>query len=172
MQFETLLITQPLTLHIRTFDRKWPGTPKQAELRSLNPELHATAREPIPLPLTTPCLAMWEKIHRDYTPSRKPAYMACMPPSSPIPPPAICAAAASHSHLMTSTIFRWATGHSFDTEYSDHFRPRADDPTTCPCNTSCNDANPHDPSPPPQRHTKEHIIFHCTRYSTQRLAYL
>jgi hypothetical protein len=38
-QFETLLLTQPCTLHLRTFDRKWLGTPKPADLKSLDPEL-------------------------------------------------------------------------------------------------------------------------------------
>jgi hypothetical protein len=40
-QFETILLTQPHTLHLHTFNRKWPGTPNQAELRSLDPELLA-----------------------------------------------------------------------------------------------------------------------------------
>jgi hypothetical protein len=130
-----------------------------------------------------PCMAMWEKIHHDYIPSHKPAFMACTPPSSPTPPPAIRAAAASHSRLMSSTIFRWATGHSFDTNYSDHFQPGADDPTTCPCHATHLDPqphptrlDPHDPHPHepprPQRHTKAHVIFHCTRYLTQQLTHL
>ena len=172
-RFETLLLTQPRSIHLCTFDKKWLGTPKQAELRSLDQELLIVIRDPIPLPLMPPHMAMWEKIHCNYTPSHKPTYMACTPPLSPIPPPAIHAAAASHSRLMSSTIFQWATGHSFDADYSDRFRPGADDPTTCPCYITPLDPHPTPHAPlNPQRHMKKHIIFHCACYLTQCLTHL
>jgi hypothetical protein len=47
---EVLLLMQPCSVHIRSFDRKWLGTPKQVELKSLDPELLAAMQEPLSQP--------------------------------------------------------------------------------------------------------------------------
>src|SRR6267154_2192366 len=93
------------------------------------------------------------------------------PPTAPAnhltAPPAIQAAISANSRLLTSTIFRLATGHCFDATYSTRFQPHADDHLICPC-----EFIPH-PNPnirPRQiRHTKEHVLFRClaTRHHRQ-----
>ena len=115
---------------------------------------------------------MWGKIHADYQPNPCPSYIACNPLSDNIPPPAIQAAAKCKSHIISATIFRWVTNHSFDANYSNHFRQGADNPTLCPC------ADPTHPqftlSHPYQLywHTKEHVLFHCPCYAQARQIHL
>ena len=119
-----------------------------------------------------PKATMWGKIHVDYQPNPCPSFIACDPPSNNKPPPAVQAAAKCKSRLISSTIFRWATNHSFNANYSDHFRQGADDPTLCPC------ADPNHPQFTPShpyrlyRHTKEHVLFHCLRYTHTRQTHL
>jgi hypothetical protein len=158
------------TFDLRIFDRRWPGTPSKTELRTMELERHAAL--PLDPDTADPRATMWGKIHADYQPNPRPSFIACDPPSDNIPPPAIRAAAKCKSRLISSTIFRWATNHSFDANYSDRFRQGADDPTLCPC------ADPNHPqfkpSNPyrPYRHTKEHVIFHCPRYTHARATHL
>ena len=102
---------------------------------------------------------MWKAIAADHIPSNHPSHAACTQPEGSSPPPTIITAVASCSRLVTSTIFRIATGHCFDATYLERFRAQANDYTICPCehiprrNTSY----------PPRRfmHTKEHVIFRC-----------
>jgi hypothetical protein len=155
------------TFHLRSTGPSWPGKPSTDELRSLDPELEAVASLPLHPSLLTPSQAMWQTIHQDYRPNPHPAYIACTPPHNPIPPPAIRAAAASRNRLASATIFRWATGHSFDAAYSLRFRPNADDIITCPC-ADIPRPNPTHPQRPRYQHTKEHVLFHCVRYTQQR----
>jgi len=95
-------------------------------------EAHAAAA-PLDLDTFEPKATMWGKIHTDYQPNPWPSYIACELPSDNTPPPAIQAAAKYNNRLISSTIFHWATNHSFDANYSDHFRQGADDLTLCPC---------------------------------------
>ena len=119
------------TFHLRSFHRKWPGSPDNEELRSL--ELEQYKPDPLDLALSDPKATMWGKIHADYRHNPRPSHITCDPPSDNIPPPAIRAAAKSTSRLISSTIFRWATNHCFDANYSDRFRQGANDHTLCPC---------------------------------------
>jgi hypothetical protein len=146
------------TIDLRKFDRRWPGTPSKTELQAM--ELYArAATAPLDPDTTEPRATMWGKIYANYQPNPRPSFIACDPPSDNIPPHAIRAAAKYKSRLISSTIFWWATNHSFDANYSDRFRQGADDPTLCPC------ANPTHPQFTPShpyrlfRHTKEHILF-------------
>jgi len=159
------------TFNLHSTTPKWPGKPKPEELRSLDQELEAVTSQPLDPSLLTPRQAMWQQLHQDYCPNPHPAYIACSPPTDPNPPPAIRAAAASRSRLASATIFRWATGHSFDAEYSLRFRPGADDIITCPC-ADIPRSNPTHPRCNPYHHTKEHVLFRCICYAEQRRAHL
>ncbi len=59
--------------------------------------------------------------------------MACTPPVNNKTPPTIQAVAVANSQLIIATIFQLAIGHCFNANYSDCFRPAANDYTTCPC---------------------------------------
>jgi len=158
------------TFDLRTVDRRWPGTLSKAELRTMELEQHTAL--PLDPATANPKATMWGKIHADYQPNPRPSFIACDPPSDNIPPPAIRAAAKCKSRLISSTIFRWATNHSFDANYSDCFRQGADDPTLCPC---ADPNHPHfTPSHPyrPYRHTKEHVLFRCPCYTHARTTHL
>jgi len=126
----------------------------------MEPDLAALVAAPIPPLLREPRTVMWEKILADYVPTTHPSHIVCTPPSDPTPPPAILTTAKCQNHLISSTIFRFTVAHCFDTNYSDKFRPRADDHTICPC-TELPHQNPHYPHWQPTQHTQNHIIFHC-----------
>ena len=135
-------------------------------------ELERHTALPLDPDTAEPKATMWGKIHADYQPNPCPSFIACDPPSDNNPPPTIQAAAKCKSHLILSTIFRWATNHSFDTNYSNRFRQGADDPTLCPC---ANPTHPQfHPSEPyrPYQHTKEHVLFHCPQYTHARTTHL
>ena len=158
------------TFSLRSFHRKWPGSPDKTELRSL--ELEQYEPPPLDRASSDPKATMWGKIHADYHHNPRPSYIACDPPSDNIPPPAIRAAAKSTSRLISSTIFRWATNHCFDANYSERFRQGANDHTLCPCaDPDHPDYTPTYPHRPTQ-HTKEHVLFRCPRYSHARLIFL
>jgi hypothetical protein len=155
-------VDESRTFALRYFDRAWPGTPPKAELQDLMEK-----RDELP-PRATPKDEMWAKIRADYTPSNHPSYIACKPPKGNSLPPAIQAAVNSSNRLITSTVFRFAVSHCFDADYSDRFRPRADDITTCPC-----EHRPRGRTRPPHqvryRHTRHHVIFHCHLTASHRL---
>jgi hypothetical protein len=115
---------------------------------------------------TPPKQAMWEQILTDYTPSNHPSHIACAPPDGNKPPPGIQGAIAMRHRLVTSTIFRFAVAHCFDADYSDRFRPSADDITTCPCSSNSR------PDHRPRRHTRHHVIFSCTNHHTARIKFI
>ena len=75
------------TFHLHSFNRRWPGTPKNKELRSL--ELEQYMPNPLDLATADPKATMWGKIHANYRPNPRPSSVACDPPSDNIPPPAI-----------------------------------------------------------------------------------
>jgi len=103
---------------------------------------------------------MWAKIYADYIPFTHPSHIACTLPIDATPPPAILATTTSHSHLISSTLFRFAVTHCFNADYSDRFHPRANNPTSYPC-TLTPYPNPTCPPHHPIRYTWDHIIFHC-----------
>ena len=100
----TLSDTNSLTL--RHFDRAWPGTPSDMDYQSITDRMDALANTPPhPLEDMTPKQAMWARIRADYAPSPNPSHSACVALDGNKLPPAIRAAAASNSQLITSTIF-------------------------------------------------------------------
>jgi hypothetical protein len=113
---------------------------------------------------------MWETILSDYSPSDHPSHIACAPSDGNKPPPAILGTIEHKNCLICSTIFRFAVAHCFDADYSDRFRPTANDTTICPCDRI--------PRPNPTRrpcharHTRAHVIFHCPITQPQRLIHL
>jgi hypothetical protein len=145
------------TLSLRTCERNWPRSHTKAELKRNQEDIMWTlAQEGNMLTLKE---RMWTQIHADYTPSPHPSHSACTLPDSNKPAPAIRVAIKARHRLVFATIPHLATGHCFDTTYSERFRAGADDYTTCPCK--------HIPraswvrGPRRARHTKEHVIFHC-----------
>jgi len=155
------LITNYLTDHdsasvdFIAYQRQWLGTPTWTELRD-QAELWSAQMEIANTPNngqkiadtpnnrhtnlldddTPPKQAMWEKILVDYTSSNHPSYIACMPPDGNKPPPGIQGAIAMRHRLITSTLFHFTVAHCFDADYSDHFRPGAEDVTICPCTSN------------------------------------
>jgi hypothetical protein len=169
------LITDYLTLSdtnsliLRHFDRAWPGTPSDMDYQSITDRMDALANTPPhPLEDMTPKQAMWARIRVDYAPSPNPSHSACVAPDGNKLPPAIRAAAASNSRLITSTIFRIATGHCFDADYSDRFRPTAGDRTICPCETIPRRHR----QPRQNRHTRHHVLFQCPTTAEMRSKHL
>jgi hypothetical protein len=111
----------------------------------------------IPKAEMEPKVAMWAQIQRDYTPFNHPSHIACTPPDSNKPPPAIRAAIAHRNCLISSTIFRFAVAHCFNADYSDRFKCSADDIMEC----LCNHTHPLTPHRLPRHHTRHHVLFHC-----------
>ena len=104
---------------------------------------------------------MWRKIKEEYIPIDHPSALACQTPDNGKPVAAIRGALKSHSRIITSTIIRIATGHCFDANYSQRFRPRSDDTLTCPHTHSR-----------PHLHTRHHIIFQCSQYANERRRFI
>ena len=117
---------------------------------------YSASPQPNPPP-TSPRELMWRKIKAEYVPIDHPSALACQTPDNGKPVTAIRGALKSHSRIITSTIIRIATGHCFDANYSQRFRPRSDDILTCPHTHSC-----------PHLHTRHHIIFQCSQYTNER----
>ena len=117
---------------------------------------YSASPQPTPPP-TSPRKLMWRKIKEDYVPIDHPSALACQTPDNGKPVAAIRGALKSHSCIITSTIIRIATGHCFDANYSQRFRPRSDDILTCPHTHSR-----------PHLHTRHHIIFQCSQYANER----
>ena len=112
-------------------------------------------------PPTSPRELMWRKIKEEYIPLDHPSALACQTPDNGKPVAAIRGALKTHSRVITSTIIRIATGHCFDANYSQRFRPRSDDILTCPHIHSR-----------PHLHTRHHIIFQCSQYANERRRFL
>jgi hypothetical protein len=104
---------------------------------------------------------MWQKIKDEYIPIHHDSALACQTPDNGKPVAAIRGALKSHSRLITSTIIRIATGHCFDTSYSQRFRPQSDDILNCP------HTHTH-----PHLHTRHHILFQCSRYKKERRRFI
>ena len=104
---------------------------------------------------------MWQKIKDEYVPINHPSALACQPPDNGKPVAAIRGALKTHSRIITSSIIRIATGHCFDTNYSQRFRPNSGDALTCP------HTHTH-----PHLHTRHHVIFQCSQYANERRKFL
>ena len=104
---------------------------------------------------------MWHKIKEEYTPINHPSALACQTPDNSKPVAAIRGALKTHSRIITSTIICIATGHCFDANYSQRFRPRSDNILTCP------HTHTH-----PHLHTRHHVIFQCSHYANERRRFL
>lgn len=142
----------PLTLSsFHQFYSRAKDSPNQTQRRLWNQRFSASPRQPLPPSSLSPRELMWRTIKDDYTPILHPSAQACQPPDNSKPVAAIRGALKTHSRIITSTITRIATGHCFDTHYSQRFRPQADDIINCPHNHT----HPH-------LHTRHHIIFQCS----------
>ena len=108
-------------------------------------------------PSLSPRKSMWKKIKEEYTPIDHPSALACQTPDNGKPVAAVRGALRTHSRIVTSTIFHIATGHCFDANYSQRFRPRSEDTLTCPHTHTR-----------PHLHTRHHVIFQCSQYANER----
>ena len=142
------------SIEIRSCERAWLGSRHRVEIKRI-----ATTEEPLETSEAEmePKQAMWACIQRDYTLSNHLSHIACTPPDSNKPPPAIQAAIAHCNRLISSTIFHFAVAHCFDTDYSDRFWQGANDITACPCNLT----HPLPPHGTPSCHTHHHVLFYC-----------
>ena len=104
---------------------------------------------------------MWRKIKEEYVPINHPSALACQTPDNGKPVAAIRGTLKIHSRLITSSIIRIATGHCFDANYSQRFRPQSNDILNCPHSH----AHPH-------LHTRHHILFQCSQYAKERRRFL
>jgi len=154
----THLATNPTYLiEICTFRKAWTGFPSKTDMKLMSMALDRVLTDyPQPSDLT-PKQVMWRHISTDYSPSPRRSHIACTPPVGNRPPPAICAAIRSHNCQLTSAIFQFATGHMFDADYSDRFRPNAPDNCICPCELTPRNL-PHQP-PHHYLHTANHVLF-------------
>ena len=119
---------------------------------------HRFSASPQPTnPPVSPRELMWQKIKEEYVPIDHPSALACQTPDNGKPVAAIRGALKTHSRIITSTIIRIATGHCFDANYSQRFRPRSEDILTCPHTHSR-----------PHLHTRHHILFQCSHYANER----
>ena len=144
------------SISLRTFSWSWSGcrsTCKHDHLELLT--LHPLT--PLSQESLTPKQAMWNAYTTNYTPSNHLAHIACTTPYDATLPPATLAAAAHENCLVSSTIVRITTGHCFDADYSDRFRPGANNLTTCPCAIEDH---------PPPTPTREGPLTHHTRRHT------
>ena len=135
-------------------------SPKSIQRRLWNQRFSASPH-PITIPPPTPRELMWQNIKEEYNPFNHPSAIACQIPDNGKPVTAIQGALKTHSRIITSTIFRIATGHCFDATYSQRFRPQADDILSCP------HTHTH-----PHLHTRHHIIFQCAHYTKERRKFL
>ena len=110
-------------------------------------------------PLSTSCTRVHP--HRLYPPRVSPSDPVSLLQVRPLPAISSESQQKVHSRIITSTIIRIATGHCFDANYSQRFRPRSEDVLTCP------HTHPH-----PHLHTRHHILFQCSEYAHERRRYI
>ena len=142
----------------------WPrskDSPNLTQRRLWNRRFSSSLPQPTPPPTLSPRELMWQKIKEDYTPINHPSALACQTPDNGKPVAAIRGALKTHSRIITSSIIRIATGHCFDANYSQRFRPNSDDVLTCP------HTHTH-----PHLHTRHHIIFQCSQYAKERRKFI
>jgi hypothetical protein len=152
--YDYLTIHSSASVELRSCEQAWLGSRQRVEIKRI-----AITEEPPALPEAEmePKAAMWARIQWDYTLSTHPSHIACATPDGNKPPPAIRAAIAHRNRLICSTIVRFTVAHCFDANYSDQFRPGANDTTECLCNPT----QPPHPHGIPRRHTRHHVLFHC-----------
>ena len=143
--------------YLHHYYTKSKDSPSSTQRRLWNQRFSATTLQPTPPTPLSPCELMWHRIKEEFTPIDHPSALACQTPDHGKPVAAIRGALKSHSRIITSTIIRISTGHCFDANYSQRFRPRSDDVLTCP------HTHTH-----PHLHTRHHIIFQCSQYTKER----
>ena len=150
--------SSPLTLYsFHLFHTHAKDSPNLTQRRLWNRQFSASPHQPLPPPPLSPREQMWQNVKDEYVPITHPAALACQTPDNGKPVAAIRGAVKAHSRLVTSSIFRIATGHCFDATYSQRFRPGANDPLSCPHTHSR-----------PHLHTRHHVLFQCTHYAKER----
>ena len=147
-----------LTYSFYIFYGRAKDSPNQAQRRLWNQRFSASPHNPSPSPSLSPRDLMWQQIKDEYTPIHHASALACQTPDNGKPVAAVRGAIKTHSRLITSTMFRIATGHCFDARYSQRFRPDSDDILICPCEHN----QPHHTSTPATTYS-----FQCTRYTKE-----
>ena len=150
-----------VTTHLYLYATTAKDSPNPTQRRFWNSRFSASPR-PTHSPSLSPRELMWKNIKEDYVPFNHPSAIACQIPDNGQPVAAIRGALKSHSRVVTSSIIRIATGHCFDANYSQRFRPQSNDPLTCP------HPHPHHP----HLHTRHHIIFQCAQYAKERRRFI
>ena len=151
--------TTPFSFHL--YYTKAKDSPNHTQRLHWNNRFSTSLPNPNPLPSLSPRKLMWNKIKEEYIPIDHPSALACQTPNNGKPVAAIRGALKIHSRIITSTIIRIATGHCFDANYSQRFRPHSDDIITCP-HTHLR----------PHLHTRHHIIFQCLQYANERRRFI
>ena len=158
----TAIDSSPLTLYsFHLFHTHAKDSPNPIQRRLWNRRFSASPHQPLPPPPLSPREQMWQNVKNEYVPISHPAALACQTPDNGKPVAAIRGAVKAHSRLVTSSIFRIATGHCFDAMYSQRFRPNANDTLNCPHAHSR-----------PHLHTRHHILFQCANYARERRRFL
>ena len=98
------------------------------------------------------------------------AWRSCQPLTDSNPPPFIQGVLSRGNRRYFAAAIQITTGHAFEADYSDRFRPTAGDTTICPCADSDAYAS-RDPNPPP-RHTIAHVLTECPLHSRARARHL
>ena len=160
-QIRDTIDSSPSPLSFHQYYTRAKDSPSQAQRRLWNQRFSTSPHLPLPPSSLSPRELMWRTIKEEYTPINHPSALACQPPDNGKPVAAIRGALRSHSRIVTSTIFRIASGHCFDANYSQRFRPRSNDVLACP--------HPHTR---PHLHTRHHIIFQCSQYARERRRFI
>ena len=162
LQIRDTIDSSPLSyFYFHQYYTRAKDSPNHTQRLHWNQRFAASSPQPHPPPTLSPRELMWCKIKEDYTPIDHPSALACQIPDNGKPVAAVRGTLKCHSRIITSTIFRIATGHCFDANYSQRFRPHSNDITTCP------HTHTH-----PHLHTRHHVIFQCSRYANERRKFL
>jgi hypothetical protein len=147
------------------FSVKWAGRTLKAIWDAITAEAQPHVIPTPPSSHSAMAFAAWRE---EYPRRRGTAWRSCQPPSDSTPPPFIQGVLSRGNRRYFAAAIQITTGHAFDADYSDRFRPTAGDTTTCPCADS--DAYASQDLPP--RHTITHILTECPLHSCARARYL
>ena len=120
----------------RPFSSQWLGpNGKDTHLQQL---LEGLQDPNLPPPTPTPKDAAFNKWRDSYSPTgSSPAWLACQPTEGPsFLPPFIRGILSVASRRYLCTCLQLLFRHAFCAEYSEQFRPTAEDTTECPCGTT------------------------------------
>jgi|SRR6267142_3259276 len=90
---------------------------------------------------------MFEEWNDQPPPNNHPRFLPFTDPSSATLHPSILGTLGAKSRRLQTACFQLIIGHSFQADYSSHFRPSADDTLSCP---HCG-----------ERYTTRHVLFDC-----------